>query len=132
MSQQRSLLLTKQRKAVLDMITEADDHPTAAEIIERLNNRGYHFAYGTVYNSLRYLTEAGLVQELHVGDGACHYDRRTDDHCHIVCRQCHAIAEFDLPESAELVQHAGRRSDYEVQAMTLLFEGLCPACAHTA
>lgn len=124
----RPLLLTKQRKAVLEVITESEDHPTAADIMERLNSQGHRFAYGTVYNSLKYLTEEGLVQELRVGDGACHYDSRTDSHCHIVCRNCHAIDEFDLPSQTDLLALATAETGYVVDAVTLLFEGLCTRC----
>lgn len=124
----RQITLTKQRKAVLEVITAADDHPTAADIMERLQSRGQRFAYGTVYNSLRYLTEEGLVQELQVGDGACHYDRRTDNHCHIVCRVCHAIDEFDLPAAEELVAEAQALTQYQIESATMLYQGLCPNC----
>lgn len=54
------LNLTVQRKAILDVIQQSHDHPAAADIIERLRGKGFNFAYGTVYNSLRYLTDAGL------------------------------------------------------------------------
>ncbi|EFU43595.1 ferric uptake regulator, Fur family protein [Paenibacillus vortex V453] len=36
---------------------KSHDHPTAADIMNRLVEKGYNLAYGTVYNSLRYLTD---------------------------------------------------------------------------
>lgn len=63
----KTLNLTTQRKAVYDVVRNANDHPTAAEVMNRLVEQGYNFAYGTVYNSLRYLTEKELIRELKLG-----------------------------------------------------------------
>ncbi|KPV55330.1 Fur family transcriptional regulator, partial [Paenibacillus sp. A3] len=87
------LNLTTQRKAILDLVQSCEDHPTAAEIMERLRMNGHQFAYGTVYNSLRYLTDAGLIRELKLGETASRYDGRTEDHYHIVCKKCGRVDE---------------------------------------
>lgn len=63
----RTLNLTSQRQAVYDVVREAHDHPTAADVMNRLMERGYNLAYGTVYNSLRYLTDKELIRELKLG-----------------------------------------------------------------
>lgn len=123
------LRLTKQRRAVLDIVVSASDHPTAAEIMERLQDRGQRFAYGTVYNSLKFLTSAGLVREVQVGDGgAAHYDGRTDEHSHIICSSCQAIDEFDWPQRDGMIAYARAQTRFEVRNASLVFEGLCPAC----
>ncbi len=44
----RTLNLTSQRQAVYDVVREAHDHPTAADVMNRLMERGYNLAYGTV------------------------------------------------------------------------------------
>ena len=46
------------------MIQERDDHPTASDIFEAARLRLPGISFATVYNSLRYLKEAGLVYEI--------------------------------------------------------------------
>ena len=62
--------LTPQRDAVYQVIREREDHPTASEIFEAARRRLPGISYATVYNSLRYLKEAGLVHEISFGDSA--------------------------------------------------------------
>lgn len=63
----RNLNLTSQRQAVYDIVRNSHDHPTAAEVMNRLVEQGHNLAYGTVYNSLRYLTDKEMIRELKLG-----------------------------------------------------------------
>ena len=53
-------------------------------------------SYATVYNSLRFLKEAGLVHEIKFGDGASRYDRETDRHDHAICNCCGKAGRFSI------------------------------------
>jgi len=92
--------LTPQRDAVLRVILDREDHPTASEIFEAARQRLPTISYATVYNSLRYLKEAGLVHEIKFGDSASRYDRETDRHDHAICNNCGKLVDFDLPQTA--------------------------------
>ena len=59
--------LTPQRDAVFQVILNREDHPTAGEIFEAAKLRLPSISYATVYNSLRYLRDAGLVHEIKFG-----------------------------------------------------------------
>jgi Fur family transcriptional regulator, peroxide stress response regulator len=120
-------LLTPQRKAIYDVICASPDHPTAAEIMDRLRERGSQFAYGTVYNTLKYLTETGQIQELRVGE-ACRYDARTERHHHIQCSVCGRVDEVfaDIPE--QWVQEVALETGYLVNQEQLLLKGVCASC----
>ncbi|WP_139996835.1 Fur family transcriptional regulator [Paenibacillus paridis] len=121
--------LTIQRKSILEVIQAAHDHPTAADVIERLRGRGFNFAYGTVYNSLRYLTDAGLIRELKLGEAVSRYDARTDEHQHIVCTECGRVDEVltDLPE--EWLQKVALETKYKIEHAQVVIEGVCELCA---
>jgi hypothetical protein len=66
--------LTPQREAVLRAVRERMDHPTANEIFVSARAILPTISYATVYNSLRYLREEGLVREISFGDSASRYD----------------------------------------------------------
>jgi Fe2+ or Zn2+ uptake regulation protein len=120
--------LTRQRDAVLQVIRESDDHPTAGDVFEAARRRLPGISYATVYNSLRYLRDAGLVHEIKFGDGASRYDRETDRHDHAICTDCGRLVDFDLPATAELMRAAARRSRFKPESVHLTLRGLCPEC----
>ena len=120
--------LTPQRDAVFQVILNREDHPTASEIFEAARQRLPTISYATVYNSLRYLKEAGLVHEIKFGDNASRYDRETDRHDHAICNGCGKLVDFDLPQTAELMQAAARKSRFKPESVHLTLRGLCSDC----
>jgi Fur family transcriptional regulator, peroxide stress response regulator len=120
--------LTRQRAAVLRVIREREDHPTANDIFEAARRRLPGISYATVYNSLRFLKEAELVHEIKFGDSASRYDRETDRHDHALCSQCGKLVDFDLPQAAELMKEAARRSKFKPESVHLTLKGVCPDC----
>ena len=85
-------------------------------------------SFATVYNSLRYLTEEGLVREIHFGKGASRYDRETERHDHAMCSSCGKLVDFDLPGTLGLVRAATRASRFKPESAHLTLIGLCPNC----
>ncbi len=120
--------LTRQREAVLQVIREREDHPTASDIFAAASARLPGISYATVYNSLRFLKEAGLVHEIKFGDSASRYDRETDRHDHALCNRCGKLVDFDLPQAAELMKAAARRSKFKPESVHLTLKGVCPDC----
>ncbi|MEK8130638.1 transcriptional repressor [Paenibacillus filicis] len=120
--------LTPQRKAIYELLAQSDDHPTAAEVIERLRLNGQHLAYGTVYNSLRYLSDMGMIRELKLGEAASRYDARMEDHHHIVCRQCGRVDEVLSKTPDEWLQAVEQETGYRVDHSHVVFEGVCAQC----
>lgn len=121
-------VLTPQRDAVLQVIRETDAHLTAGEVFEAARRRLPSISFATVYNSLRYLTEAGLVREINQGKGASRYDRELARHDHAVCTCCGKLVDFDLPATVELMRAAARRSRFKPESIHLTLRGICPDC----
>jgi Fe2+ or Zn2+ uptake regulation protein len=120
--------LTPQRRAVLEAVAESDEHPTAGEIFEAARRRLPSISFATVYNSLKYLTEAGLVREINFGKGSSRYDRETSRHDHAVCSRCGRLVDFELAEAAGLLRAAARRSRFRAESVHLTLVGVCPGC----
>jgi Fur family peroxide stress response transcriptional regulator len=120
--------LTPQRQAVLDVVADSDEHLTANEIFEAARRRLPSISFATVYNSLKYLKEAGLLREITFGKGSSRYDRETARHDHAVCSRCGKLVDFDLAETPQLVRAAARRSRFKPESIHLTLVGVCPDC----
>jgi Fur family peroxide stress response transcriptional regulator len=94
-----------------------------------LRGKGFNFAYGTVYNSLRYLADAGLIRELKLGEAVSRYDARTEEHQHIVCTKCGKVDEVltELPSS--WADSVAKETNYVVGHAHVVLEGVCGTCA---
>ena len=121
--------LTPQRQAVLRVVRESEDHLTAAEIFARAQKLLPKISYATVYNSLRYLKETGLLGEITFGNAASRYDRETARHDHAICTACGKLLDFDLAETVSLMKAAARRSRFKPESIHLTLVGLCPDCS---
>lgn len=120
--------LTPQREAVLRVIRASENHLTASEIYEAARRVRPTISYATVYNSLRYLKDTGLIREVHFGNAASRYDRETARHDHALCTRCGKLVDFDLDLSNELMRTAARRSGFKAETVHLTLHGLCPDC----
>ncbi|CAM4357092.1 Fur family peroxide stress response transcriptional regulator [Paenibacillus endophyticus] len=121
--------LTIQRREILEVVQHAPDHPTAADVIDRLKGKGFNFAYGTVYNSLRYLTDAGLIRELKLGEAVSRYDARTDEHQHIVCTVCGRVDEVLTELPSDWLKKVAAETSYKVDHVQIVLEGVCESCS---
>ena len=124
-----NLGLTKQREVVLQVIRSAEKHLTANEIFDEAKRRLPTISFATVYNSLRYLKEAGHIAEIQFGfSGANRFDAKTERHDHAICNRCGKLIDFNLKISDELVKLAARLSKFKPESLELTLRGLCPEC----
>ena len=120
--------LTKQRKAVLHAIHSSDQHLTANEVFLRAVRELPTISFATVYNSLRYLREAGMISEVSIGPGPVRYDRITDSHHHSVCEVCGELGDVALELPAELVKEAVEKFGFDTHKVEITIRGECPKC----
>ena len=120
--------LTPQRQVVLQAVRASGGHLTAAQVFDAARRLRPSISFATVYNSLRYLKEAGLIHEITFGSAASRYDAETARHDHAICTECGKLIDFDLAETAGLMRAAARRSKFKPQSVHLTLYGLCPDC----
>lgn len=115
--------LTPQRRAVLQALAKSHDHPTAAEIYERARKAAPGISFATVYNSLRFFKDNGLILELPGPNGASRYDATIEPHAHAHCSRCGDVVDIPLP--AELKPQV---DSWRVDEVRISITGLCPSC----
>jgi Fe2+ or Zn2+ uptake regulation protein len=125
--------MTNQRRMILQALIECADHPTAEEIYQKVREKNPALNLSTVYRTLRWLEQHGLVNIRRFDDEPRleRYDpviEHGEDHFHFRCRNCNQITEFDTPlinvVKAQFVDCFGG----EIENATLVLYGLCSEC----
>jgi Fe2+ or Zn2+ uptake regulation protein len=124
-----SVGFTKQRQAVLQVIRESDEHLTANEVFEDARRVLPGISFATVYNSLRYLKNEGLIGEVRFGTDATRYDRKLSRHDHALCNKCGKLVDLELSIPAELLEEASVLSKFQAESIEVTLRGLCPECS---
>ena len=121
--------LTRQREVVLHVIRESCGHLTANEVFEAAKRRLPTISFATVYNSLRFLKDAGHISEICFGNAASRFDRITSRHDHAICTRCGTLADIEMEHPEELVKTAAKISNFKPESLEFTLRGICPACA---
>ncbi len=120
--------LTKQREVVLQVIQNAAQHLTANEVFDHAKGLLPTISFATVYNSLRYLKDAGHIAEIQFGNGASRFDKMTSRHDHALCNKCGKLVDMQLKLPAELVKFASELSKFKLESIEVTLRGICPDC----
>lgn len=120
--------VTPQRLAVYQALAKAQNHPRAETIYTELRPSYPTMSLATVYKSLAILCEAGLAQELNLGEDAFRYDADTSDHPHVRCMECGRVEDVEAVDTEALTRRVSETTGYELTDHQLYFYGICPAC----
>ena len=123
--------LTQYRSVVLEMLRGAKSHPTAAEVFRIVRKRRPGVAYATIYNSLNWLEQKGMIARVDFADEAARYDPIIERHDHLICNQCGALRDVKIKLPAQLVGHAARGEGFRVERYRTELFGLCGKCVRT-
>ena len=124
-----SLHVTRPRVAVLAAV---HDHPHAdtSSIIGLVREDLGEVSQQAVYDVLRALTNAGLVRRIHPPGSVARYESRVgDNHHHLVCRSCGAIADVDCAVGSAPCLTAAGDHGYAVDEAEVIYWGLCSDCS---
>jgi Fur family ferric uptake transcriptional regulator len=120
--------LTKQREVVLQVIKDAHGHLTANEVFDAAKGLLPTISFATVYNSLRFLKDAGRIAEISFGNGASRFDRITSRHDHALCTACGKLVDIEMDHPPELVERAAEYSNFKPESLEFTLRGLCEDC----
>ena len=121
--------LTHQRMEIFRDVAQTGDHPDAEKIFQGVRQRMPTVSMDTVYRTLWWLTDLGLITILGPPRERARFDANLNRHHHFVCTQCGLTRDFfsekfdclELPESVRSIGHV-KKTQVEVK-------GLCLECA---
>ncbi|HWV25975.1 MAG TPA: Fur family transcriptional regulator [Aeromicrobium sp.] len=123
------LRVTRPRLAVMSAVT---DHPHADTdtVIEAARAVLPTVSHQAVYDSLHTLTAAGLLRRIQPEGMVARYENRLgDNHHHVVCRGCGAIADVDCAVGQAPCLHASDDHGYVIDEAEVIYWGTCPSCS---
>jgi Fur family ferric uptake transcriptional regulator len=123
------LRVTRPRLAVLDALERAP-HADTDKVAEMARVSLGAVSIQAVYDVLRALTDAGLVRRIEPAGSPARYELRVgDNHHHVVCRSCGAIADVDCAVGHRPCLTASDAHGFVVDEAEVTYWGLCPACS---
>ncbi len=125
------LRVTRPRVAVL---TAVYDHPHADtdSITGVVRAELGEVSTQAVYDVLRALTVARLVRRIEPAGSAARYESRVgDNHHHVVCRSCGAIADVDCAVGDTPCLTASDDHGFVIDEAEVTYWGLCSTCSVT-
>ncbi len=116
---------SKQRDAILNVLKNCYDHPTADIIYERVKEKIPNISLGTVYRNLGQLCSEGLIIAIGVGEDKIHYDGNSGEHIHFYCKKCCKLTDFNVKSNvAEQLVSNG----CEIHSAKIVYDGICRKC----
>lgn len=121
--------LTKQRMLILDVLRGHQHHLTADAIFDVVKQKQPSLDVATVYRTLAWLLDVGLIRKIDVGKERLQYEYAANGlHHHLICNICGVEQEIDnhVVEclQAHILEHYGFAADPEHVA----FFGRCADC----
>src|SRR5688500_11193508 len=122
------LRVTRPRLAVLGAVHERP-HADTDSIIRAVRAEVGDVSHQAVYDVLRALTTAGLLRRIQPAGSVARYESRVgDNHHHVVCRSCGAIADVDCAVGHTPCLTATDAHGFTVDEAEVVYWGTCPTC----
>ncbi|MEU5509977.1 Fur family transcriptional regulator [Streptomyces fungicidicus] len=123
------LRATAARVALLDTVRQGG-HLGVEALASEVRRRIGHVSLQAVYDALNALTAAGLVRRIEPAGSPARYEGRVgDNHHHVVCRVCGAVADVDCAVGDAPCLTASESHGFTIDEAEVVYWGLCPACS---
>ena len=124
----RGFRMTTQRLAILHVLHHEGSHLSPAEIYKQARRKLAGLTEPTVYRTLEFLVQNGLVRSSRTSNGRLTYQIAGEDHHHMICRVCGSEMEIQHTLLEDLYRKLESTSGYLRIDSHVTFFGVCPKC----
>lgn len=112
---ENGLRLTGPRKIIMQVLSEATDHPDAVELHRRVGRIDPGIAIATVYRTLNLLEEKGVLEKHTFGDGRARFESAGQEHHdHLINVETGDVIEFRSDEIERLQEEIARKHGFSI------------------
>lgn len=108
------LKMTGQRKTILKVLNDAEDHPSVEDVYDRAKKLDSSISIATVYRTLSLLDELNLVTRHEFQEGYSRYEVNMDHHHHLVDLETGEVVEFQSEELEKIKLKIAKDLGYEL------------------
>ncbi|GET43685.1 ferric uptake regulator family protein [Microseira wollei NIES-4236] len=114
--------LSRQRRFILELLWQAQEHLSAREIYDRLNQQGKAIGHTSVYQNLEALSSQGIIECIERSDGRL-YGNISDSHSHVNCLDTNQILDVHVELPEDLIQQIEKQTGVKITDYTINFYG---------
>ena len=108
------LKMTGQRKVILKVLHEAEDHPSVETVYERAKEIDSSISIATVYRTLNLLDELDLVIRHEFKESFSRYEVNMEHHHHLIDLETGNVVEFQNDELEKLKEKIANELGYDL------------------
>ena len=108
------LKMTGQRRIILQIIDEADDHPSVDIVHQRARSVDGTISIATVYRTLNVLDELNLVRRHEFNDKLSRFETKLDQHHHVIDVDAGDVREFTDSRLETLIEDIASELGYDL------------------
>jgi Fur family transcriptional regulator, ferric uptake regulator len=120
--QNLGMRLSKQRRFILELLWQAQEHLSAREIYDRLNQQGKDIGHTSVYQNLEALSGQGVIECVERSDGRL-YGNISDPHSHVNCLDTQQIMDVHIELPADLIAQVEAQTGVKITNYSIDFFG---------
>lgn len=114
--------VSRQRRFILELLWQANEHLSAREIYDRLNQEGKEIGHTSVYQNLEALSSQGIIECIERCDGRL-YGNISDAHSHVNCLDTNQILDVHIELPEEFIREVEQRTGVKITEYTINFYG---------
>ncbi len=120
--------LTHQRMEIFREVAQTGDHPDAEKVFQGVRERMPTVSMDTVYRTLWWLKELGLIKTLGPPRERTRFDANLSHHHHFVCIQCGLTRDFYSDQLDKLTLPKSIQSIGQAETTKVEVKGVCLKC----
>ena len=114
--------LSRQRRFILELLWQVQEHLSAREIYDRLNRAGKAIGHTSVYQNLEALSNQGIIECIERSDGRL-YGNISDPHSHVNCLDTGQLLDVHVQLPRDLIQEVERQTGVQIADYRIEFYG---------
>ncbi|PSF38756.1 transcriptional repressor [Aphanothece hegewaldii CCALA 016] len=114
--------VSRQRRYILELLWQANEHLSAREIYDRLNLQGKNIGHTSVYQNLEALSSQGIIECVERCDGRL-YGNISDSHSHINCVDTNQIMDVHIELPEDLIKQIEAQTGIKITDYRIDFYG---------